>query len=352
MTMMLKRKVAVITGKGEVKMITENLLELKEHEVRIRVNASLISPGTEIASVAGLRATPDLKASARVFGYANAGEIIKVKGDVKGLKAGMRVAAMGGTGAHHANYANVPVNMVVPIPDCVTYKQAAYACLGATSLQAIRRTVPELGEYGMVLGLGIVGNLAAQLAQISGARVIGWEGFDSRLKIAKKCGIRNFVNFKTQDSVEETKKFAAPYGADFAIFAFGGEATAAFESVKSCMKVSADTHAMGRIILVGGCKINVGGGAHSGNLDIRAASRTGAGYKDLKYEYGSDYPAAFVQFTTQRNLREIIQLIAEKRLIVDPMTTHFMPLEEVGKAADLLIDHPDKAMGIVLEMPH
>ena len=107
---------------------------------------------------------------------------------------------------------------------------------------------------------------------------------------------------------------------------------------------------MGRIVLVGGCKINVGGGAYSGNLDIRAASRTGAGYKDLEYEYGRDYPAAFVQFTTQRNLREIIQLIAEKRLIVDPMTTHCMALKEVGKAADLLIEHPDKAMGIVLTM--
>jgi len=34
------------------------------------------------------------------------------------------------------------------------------------------------------------------------------------------------------------------------------------------------------------------------------------------------------------------------------MTTHCLPLKEVGKAADLLIDHPDKAMGIVLKMSH
>jgi threonine dehydrogenase-like Zn-dependent dehydrogenase len=349
---MLKRKVAVFTGKGEVKAITEKLADLKDHEVLIKVHASLISPGTEMANVINLRKTPDKKAPDRVFGYANAGEIIKVKGDVKGLKVGMQVAAMGTTGAFHTNYANVPVNMVVPLPDNVTYAQAVYACLGATSLQAVRRTVPELGEYGVILGLGIVGNLAAQLAQLSGARVIGWEGTASRIKIAKKCGIKNFANFKTQDTVEETKKFTAPYGADFAIFAFGGEATPAFESVKSCMKVSADTHAMGRIVLVGGCRINIGGGAYSGNLDIRAASRTGAGYKDMEYEYGKDYPAGFVQFTTQRNLREIIQLIAEKRLIVDPMTTHCLPLEDIGKGADLLIEHPDKAMGIVLTMSH
>ncbi|MFA7230536.1 MAG: zinc-binding dehydrogenase [Victivallaceae bacterium] len=347
----MKRIVAIYSGKGEVSTREEELAELKENEVQIKVHASLMSPGTEIASINGLRKTPDT-APDRIFGYSNAGEIIAVKGNVKDLKVGMRVAAMGTVGAHHANYANVPVNMVVPIPDCITYEQAVYACLGATSLQAVRRTTPELGEYGMVLGLGIVGNLAAQLSQLSGARVIGWEGFAARIKMAKKCGIKKIVSFKTQNPVEETKAFCAPYGADFAIMAFGGEATEAFESVKSCMKVSADTHAMGRIVLVGGCKINVGGGAYSGNLDIKAASRTGAGYKDLEYEYGKDYPAAFVQFTTQRNLREIIQLIAEKRLLVDPMTTHCIPLEEVGKAAELLIQHPDKAMGIVLKMSH
>lgn len=347
-----RREVAILTGKGEVKIRTEKLAELKEHEVLIKVHASLISPGTEMSSVKTYRQTPDLKAPARVFGYANAGEIIKVKGDVKGLKPGMRVAAMGGVGAHHANYANVAVNMVAPIPDNVSYEQAVYACLGATSLQAIRRTVPELGEYGMVLGLGIVGNLAAQLGQLSGARIIGWEGIGTRIKVAKKCGIANVVNFKSKDPVVETKTFTAPFGADFAIIAFGGEATEAFESVKSCMKVSSDTHAMGRIILVGGCRINVGGGAYSGNLDIRASSRTGAGYKDLEYEYGKDYPAALVPFTTQRNLLEIVRLLAEKRLIVEPMTTHCLPLAQIGKAADLLIDHPDKALGIVLKMSH
>jgi threonine dehydrogenase-like Zn-dependent dehydrogenase len=305
-----------------------------------------------MAGVKGFREKPDSEKEPFVFGYANAGEIIDVKGDVKNLKVGMRVAAMGGGGAHHANYANVPVNMVIPIPDSVSYDQAVYACLGATSLQAVRRTIPQLGEYGMVLGQGIVGNLASQLSALSGARVIGWEGLELRIDIAKKCGLKNIVNFKTNNPVEETKAFAAPYGADFAIMAFGGQATEAFNSVMECMKVSADGHAMGRIILVGGCKVEIGGGAYSGNLDIRAASRTGAGYHDPEYEYGKDYPNAFVQFTTQRNLQEIISLIAEKRLHVDEMTTHKLPIEEVGKAADLLIDHPDQAMGIVLQMSH
>jgi hypothetical protein len=118
------------------------------------------------------------------------------------------------------------------------------------------------------------------------------------------------------------------------------------------MKVSQDGHIMGNVVLVGGCMVEIGGGAHTGNLNIKIASRTGPGYHDSEYEYGKDYPDAFVQFTTQRNLREIIALISEQRLLVDPMTTHILPLEEVGKAADLLIDSPDKALGIVLKMSH
>ncbi len=348
----MKRLEAVITGTGEVMARKAELPELKKNEVRIKVDSSLISPGTEIAGVKNKRENPDPKAEPGVFGYANAGEIIEIAGEHKGLEVGMRVAAMGGVGAHHANYANVPVNMVVPIPDNVAFPQAAYACLGATSLQAVRRADIKLGEYGMVLGQGIVGNLAAQLSRINGARVIGWEAFESRITIAKQCGIENIVNFRSADPVAISKEFATPYCMDFAIMAFGGPATEAFNSVKECMKVSQDGHIMGNVVLVGGCLVEVGGGAHTGNLNIKIASRTGPGYKDLEYEYGKDYPNAFVQFTTQRNLREIITLISEQRLLVDPMTTHTMPLEDVGKAADLLIEHPDQAMGIVLKMSH
>jgi len=346
---MAKRKIAIIDKKGQLRVREEDLPELKKNEIQIKVEASLISPGTEMGRVIERREKAEEDAVEDVFGYSIAGTVVKINGDAKGLETGMRVAAMG-TGANHANFANVPVNLVVPIPDNVSFTQAPYACLGATSLQAIRRTVPQLGEYGIVLGLGIVGNFASQLSQLSGARIIGWEGFENRIEIAKKCGIANFADFKIEDTVEKTKEFVAPYGTDFAIFAFGGKAGKTFDSVLSCMKVSQDGHQMGRMVLVGGCEVTFSGGAYTGNIDVRSASRTGAGYHDPEYEYGKEYPDAFVQFTTQRNLREVIKLISEKRLLVDPMTTHIMPLEKVNDAADLLVDTPDQAMGIILEM--
>jgi len=348
----MERTLAIIKGNGDVTTIVEKTPPLKDNEVLIKVHASLISPGTEMNAVKNLRNQPDPKADPIKFGYANAGEIIDLKGNCKNLQKGMRVAAMGGGAALHSNYACVPVNMVIPIPDGVSFEDATYACLGATSLQSVRRAQPQLGEYGIILGLGIVGNLAAQLSILSGARVIAWEGTESRIEMAKKCGIKNIANFKVEDTVEKTKKFAAPYGADFSIIAFGGSGTDAFNSVVKCMKVSPDSHQMGKIILVGGTEVLIHGGAALGNLDIHISSRTGPGYHDSAYEYGIDYPNAFVQFTTQRNLREIIELISEKRLLVEPITTHKLPLEKVGEAADLLVNHPDKAVGIVLTMKH
>ncbi len=344
-----KCQAAFITANGQVECRTMEIPELKDNEVLIRVHASLISPGTEMDMPRALRAKPaEDKSFCRQFGYSSAGEIVAVKGDVKGLEPGMRVACMG-NGARHASYNTVPVNLVVPIPEGVSYEEAAFASLAATSLQAVRRTAPQLGEYGIVLGLGIVGNLAAQLYQIAGTRVLCWESMSRRRAIACKCGVKNSIDFRKVDPVAEAKKFSAPYGVDFALMAFGGNADKAWENILASMKVSADGHQMGRVVAVGGCKFSIQGGAWSGNVDILASSRTGAGYHDPAWEYGKDYPDVFVQFTSQRNARELISLIAEKRLKVSPLITHRFKIEDVASGCDMLLEYPEKALGVILE---
>lgn len=348
----MKRVVGAVYYDGRIGIEEEEMPKLRENQVLVEVHASLISPGTEMALVRNLRRKHDPADSRPVkFGYSNAGIILETQGNVKGLKPGMRVACMGAGAALHADYAAVPVNLAVPIPEEVSFEQGAYLSLAATALQAVRRTGVRLGEYGAVLGQGIVGNLASQLYRLSGARVLGWETLALRAEKAAQCGIET-IDFVKNDPVEPTRTFAAPWGLDFALFAFGGDAEKAFTDIKKCMKVSADGHAMGNITLVGGCRVPVDGGAASGNLNIQVSSRTGAGYHDPAWEYGKDYPAAFVQFTTQRNAVELIQLMAEKRLMTDPLTTHRIPLEKIGETCELLIEHPDQSLGVILTMHH
>ncbi len=345
----MKRLAAVVYGDGRVDAIEEEVPELKPGEVLVKVACTLISPGTEMNLPRNRRAKPDASLAPAHFGYSAAGTIVATCGDVKDLKVGMRVGAMGG-GAPHASYACVPVNLVVPLPDEVTFEQATFFSLAATSLQAVRRTAPKLGEYGAVLGMGIVGNLAGQLYHLSGAHVLGWESLPLRREIAAKCAI-NTVDFMNADAVEASQQFSKPYGLDFALFAFGGNAEKSFMDIKKCMKVSADGHIMGRAVLVGGCRVPVDGGASTGNLDILVSSRTGAGYHDHDWEYGKDYPQTFVQFTSQRNAREIALRIARGQLNVDALVTHRLPIQKVADAAEMLLTTPGQALGVLLQMP-
>ena len=348
---MRTRQLAVVTASGEVKMIEQNVPERREGHALIKVHASLISPGTEIAFVKKRREAPDPGGKDEAIGYATAGEVLETEGDPR-LEPGMRVFAMGDGYASHANYACVPVNLVVPIPDGVSYVDATYTCLAATSLQAVRRTVPLLGEYGAVLGLGIVGNICAQLSQLCGAHAIGWEGQARRLEIARQCGIRHLVPITNEDPAAATAALVTPYGLDFAIIAFGGDATAAYGTVIKLMKKCSPKIKMGRVTLVGGCQVTLTGGSPMGNVDILGSAKTGPGYSDTLYETGRDYPNGLVQFSTRRNLEEIVQLIHEKRLLVAPMTTDVFPLAAASDAVERLIERPDDAMGVVLDMTH
>ncbi|MDF3128750.1 hypothetical protein P0Y35_06035 [Kiritimatiellaeota bacterium B1221] len=344
----MKRTISTITGEGRVALLTETLPEAGPNDITIRVEASLISPGTELMMLESRRAHPDPCAQPEPFGYAVAGVVLKIPADEKNLKVGQRVIGMGAGKALHADVVQVPRNLVVGIPDAVPSEDAVYACLGATALQAVRRTEPALGEYGLVMGLGIVGNLAAQLYQVAGARIAAWDGLKGRLDIANQCGIFTAFDPFAENTPQLTKDFTAPYGLDFALFAFGGNATAAYQSLIPLMKESADGHAMGKIVLVGGCQVMVEGGAPGGNLDLRIASRTGPGYHDPEWENGKAYPKVFVPFTTQRNLEEVLLLMSEGRMNVAPMTTHRMPMSQVADATELLQTQPNDTLGIVL----
>lgn len=346
------RRVAVITPNGRLAVREQPIPGLEDGQVLVRVHASLISPGTEMAGVQARREKPDPSAAEQTFGYANAGEILAVRGPCRDLAPGMRVACMGGGAALHGDYAVVGANLVQPLPDAVSYEQGCYACLGATALQSVRRADPRLGENGLIVGLGIIGNIAAQLSALCGARMVGWETIPFRIAIAKRCGLVNAIDAKQTDAVAATKALTGAYGTEFAIFAFGGSAARAYESTSACMCQSEDGHMMGRVVLVGGCELVLKGGAWNGNIDIRVSSRTGPGYHDPAYERGKDYPKVFVPFDTRRNLSEILALIAERRLQVDAMTTHRMPLAECDAAADLLLTSPDAALGVIFQMGH
>jgi len=346
----MKRKVVTIDGNGTISVIEDELRDYGPNELLVEVKASLVSPGTELGSVKQRREKAGAaKTEPKPFGYQNAGIVLEKGESCESYEVGQRVACMGGGYGQHASYAVVPKNMAVPIPENVSFEEAAFNHLGATALQAVRRAQLQIGEYVAVVGLGIVGQIAAQLARLSGCRAIGIDLLPMRLKLAKELGAHLVLNPSETDAQAAVKEFTEGWGLDAAIMAFGGNGTEAFKMLLGMMKTAPDTHRMGRIVIVGGCEITTKYASACGNIDVRSSARTGPGYHDEDYEQGKNYPPVFVQWDTQRNLKLVLALISEGQLRVEPLITHRLPLDEAPRGCDELIEHPERSLGVIFQ---
>ena len=340
-----KRHVVARCGDGHLRPIEQDVPELCPGTVLVEVHASLVSPGTELGgwrNLAAARENPNPDAEPRPFGYSNSGVVLEVTG-------GDRVACIGGGYAMHADFAVVPHNLCVALPDGVSFAQGAYAMLSATALHALRRGEPEFGESVAIAGLGILGQLAGQLHRLAGNFVIGWDTIPQRLEIAHMWGIDSVVHVGQEDEMELTRAFTNGYGLDAAVIAFGGDGDSTAKSIHKSLKVTPDGHSVGRIVVVG----NPGFAwpfRASANADIRQAGRTGPGYHDEPWEVGAPYPPVFMRWTTRTNLELCMRLIDEGRLNVDCITTHTIPLAEVEAGIEAIIDQPDDILGVVFTM--
>ena len=341
------RKVVMRDGRGRIWVGEEPIRQPKPGQVLVEVKASMISPGTELGGVARNRENPS-DAPARSFGYSNAGVVIGQGEGCEDIALGTRVAGMGGGYAEHASHACIPRNLMVPIPDGVSFEHASSIHLVATGLNAIRRAELELGEHVAVVGLGPVGQSACQWARLSGCHTMALDRLEMRLERAVEGGFHRAVNVMEEDAVAASEDFTRGYGMDAAVIAFGGEGTEAFKMLVQMMKRAPDTHRMGRIVNVGGAIIEHRWAAALGNLDVRSAARTGPGYHDEDWEHGADYPLVFVQWSTRRNLEECIRFMESGDFNVEPIVTHRVAIDDAPEVCETLIQSPNEALGVVL----
>ena len=340
------RRAAAIDGAGKISVIEEPIPQPKPGQVQIEVKASMVSPGTELGGIKGKREKPG-DGPPRPFGYSNAGVVIAQGEGCEDIPIGTRVACMGGGYAQHASHGCVPRNMAIEMPDEVSFEDAASNHLVGTALNAVRRMAPELGEHAAVVGLGLVGQFSSQLLRLSGVHVMALDRLPLRLKAADEGGAERVVNVDDEDPVEVCKTFTRGYQLDGAIMAFGGDGTPALKMLTKMIKISPDTHLMGRVVIVGGAEISYRFAAGLGNLDVRSSARTGPGYHDEPWEHGKDYPEVFMQWNTKRNLEECLRFMASGGLQVAPVITHKVPLSEAPAACEDLIQRPNEALGVV-----
>ena len=342
------RRVLTQDGAGRFAVIEEPVPEVKAGTVLVEVKSCLVSPGTDLGGTPGKRKNPDTERGPSPFGYGNAGVVLEVGDGVEGIEPGDRLACMGAGYALHASHVVVPVNLTCPIPDGQSFDDASFAHLSATALWACRRTQIEFGHNVAIVGLGIVGQIAAQLARLSGAHVMAVDRLPLRVEVAAKCGADLAINAVEDDVVMAAQEFSRGLGMDAAIIAFGGDATSAVEQIVKMLKTAPDGHKNGCITVVGGAKFEAQFPTRFGNVDIRPSSRPGPGYHDEAWERGADYPPVFVEWTTRRNLAECLRAADEGRLDFGAMVTHRVPLKQGPEMCDLLVERPANAIAVIL----
>ncbi|MCU0340301.1 MAG: bi-domain-containing oxidoreductase [Spirosomaceae bacterium] len=257
------------------------------------------------------------------LGYCNVGEVIEVGEGVSDIRIGDRVTSNG----PHAEIVCVPRNLVAKIPDGVTDEEAAFTVIGSIGLQGVRLLNPTLGETVVVIGLGLIGLLTAELLRINGCRVIGFDLDETKLQIARQKGIIAVNSGAGNDPVQFVESLTNGIGADGVII------TASVKSDELISQAARMSRKRGRIILVGVVGLNLSRAEfYEKELSFQVSCSYGPGRYDDDYEQkGADYPLAFVRWTENRNFQTILQLLSTGLLDVKPLITEVVPLHQYDK---------------------
>ena len=313
--------------------------QLRAGHVLVRTAFSCISPGTELSGAAraseplwkqalrdpakaidkaaglvgdGLagagRRLHERSARLRPTGYSASGVVVAVGAGVGDLAAGDRVACSGAGYANHADMIVVPRNLVAPVPDGVPLEAAATVTLGAIALHGVRRAEPTLGETFVVVGLGAVGQLTAQLLRLNGCRVLVSDLDPRRVELATSLGA-------SAVDAGAVRLRTGGVGADGVIV------TAASSSDEIVSQALRMCRPKGRVVLVGDVGLHLRReDLYADELELRISTSTGPGRYDPTYEEeGVDYPIGYVRWTENRNMQAILDLLAGSQLDVGPL---------------------------------
>lgn len=350
---------------------------VRQGSVLVRTHASLISPGTDRAIIGmakknyigkaldrpdlakqvinkartdGLWATykvvKNLISEPIPLGYSAVGEVVGVGAGVIGLAVGDRVACAGLGYANHAEMLSVPKNLVVPVPEGVPDEEAAYVTLGAIAMHGLRQAEQGLGAVVLVVGLGLLGQIAVQLCRAAGYRVIGTDFDPRKLELALKCGAEAALKPDDPNLTACVAQRSSGFGVDAVLLtAASRDSGAVFEQVAALCRDRA------KVVVVGDVKMEISRRTYfEKELEIRQSRSYGPGRYDPNYEEkGQDYPIGYVRWTEQRNMASFLDLIASRRIDMRLLTTHSFPIGLADEAYELVTGKPsDMVIGVLL----
>ncbi|MCD6291279.1 MAG: zinc-binding dehydrogenase [Anaerolineae bacterium] len=325
-----------------IRQVEWELYELPEapgpHEILIKAACSLISAGTEIAVYSGshigytLPNAPFPKLPL-TMGYALAGMVHAVGREVAGWEVGDRVLAH----VPHGDWAlcDVRTTLIRRLPNRISMAQGALARLGSISLGGVRQARITLGDTVVVLGLGLIGQLAARLSRLSGGRpVIGVDLIPRRVQIAAASGIHG-IDASTVSVRDAVSELTNDRMADVVV-----EATGNPKAMSIALGLATE----------GGRVISLGSPRGKAEIDVystihrRGIVLLGAHERLFEHPYTLRDP-----WTRERNLDLVLELLADGSLESDGLISHRIRPEEIQETYEALINHPAEFLGVLIE---
>ena len=290
--------------------------------------------------VSTLRQVREKLDSPMPMGYSSAGVVLACGAGVQGFKPGDRVASNG----PHAEIVCVPKNLCARVPESVPLDQAAFAVLGAIAMQGVRLAETSLGETVLVIGLGLIGQLAVSILNAAGCRVIGTDPDAAKCELAQRMGAELARPNLSAQHVEDVTR---GLGADAVLITASTKSNGPIELAAGAVRKK------GRVVLVGVVGLELDRRAfYFKEAEFVVSCSYGPGRYDAEYEdRGHDYPAPYVRWTEQRNIQGVLDLMGRGRLDVSPLVSHRFPIERATEAYELIEKGTEPYLGIVLEYP-
>ncbi|MDF2722539.1 MAG: gatD 2 [Paenibacillus sp.] len=326
----MKSTAVVCVEKGVVKLQEIDVPDPKEHEIQVRVHTSVISQGTERAFILNLENTNGVYP--HFPGYCAAGVVERTGSGVTRFQVGDRVACIG---VSHRSLGNIDEQRAVRVPAAVSFEEAAFLTMGVIAMQGVRKLRIELGESAMILGLGLIGQLALQFAAMNGAQpAIGVDRAESRLLMAKASGASSVINSSEEQWQDMLKASTQGVGPHVVI-----ESTGFPEAIETAFDA---VRKYGRVVLLGSTRgessINFYQYVHKKAITIIGAHAPA----NPKFESHPGY------WTWHDNADCYMRLMESKRIQLDPLITHRVTWNQAEQIYEQILSWNSHVMGVVM----
>jgi len=310
-------------GFGNVQLVEDNVPVPGKGEFLVKLTRSLISRGSELFR----RYVREEAVDPQIMGYSAVGRVAELGPETAGIETGQRVVVT----APHAQFELSTLygdrRRAFPLPDSISDEEATFLHLAAESLMWMRSTPVAETDTVVVLGQGIIGALCAQtVRERQPARVIAVDLLPLRCEISAKLGADIVVDGSKVDPVETVLQLTDGASADVVVECVGGPA-----GVKS--------FAMAQKILKRGGIIQLVARYQGEPLPLDATSLAG----------GMVLFGDRLNHTYRECKQDAAAMIVDGRLRVRELITHRLPWQEVADAYHFLYQHPEEALGVILE---